>query len=120
MNKKRPHLVVEGSRGDFKEFQQTFPEFSKKITDLELFGSEEWAFIVNVGENFDNTVQEDDIMDFLVEYYIELGYLRENHAVEMSAVAYISNSHPAGMLSFDPEVIGLCAGLSIQLQVLPA
>ena len=119
MNKKRPHLVVEGSRGDFKEFQRGFPEFSEKITDLESFGSEDWAFIVNFGEQFDNTAQESDLMDFLVEYYIELAYLRENHAVEMSAVAYISNSHPAGMLSFDPEIIGLCAGLSIQLKVLP-
>lgn len=120
MSKQRPHIVVEASKGDFEEFRSGYPEFCEKITDFESLGREEWVFIFNFGEQFENTAQESDLMDFLVEYYVELAYLRENHDVEISAVTYISNTHPAGMLSFDPETIGLCAGLSIQLQVYPA
>lgn len=117
---KRPHLVVEGNMGEFEEFKAEYPEFCEKITNFYSSGSDSWAFEVNYGGQFDKTPKESDLMDFLIEYYIELAYLRENHAVEMSAVSYISNSHPAGMVSFEPETIGLCAGLSIQLQIIPA
>ncbi len=117
---KRPHLVVEGNMGNFEEFKEGYPEFCEKITEFDSFGSNSWAFVVNYGDQFDKTSQGSDLMDFLIEHYIELAYLRENHAVEMSAVSYISDSHPAGMISFEPETIGFCAGLSIQLQIIPA
>ena len=119
MDEKRPHLVVEGSTGDFNEFREVYPEFCAKISDFEKFENDHWGFVVVFRERFDITDQEGDLMDFLVEHYIELGYLRENHGVQMSAALYISPAHPGGMLSFDPEVIGLCAGLGIELQVHP-
>jgi hypothetical protein len=117
MEERRAHLSVDGRLGAFEEFRETYPDFCNMSSNFQKFSKGDWQFIVIFGEEADGSAQESDLMDLLLDHYNELGYLRENHAAEIRALLYIGSSHPAGMLSFDPEVLGLCAGLGIELQI---
>ena len=119
MDENRPRLIVEAKLGDADDFRSVYPDFWAKVSDFEQFGEDEWGFLVVFGGRYDKTVQEDDLMDFLVENHIELSYLRANYGAQLAAELYISASHPAGMLAFEPELLGLCGGLGIRLEITP-
>ena len=113
----RSHLLVETRLGDIDEFLEDYPEFCKNISDLEKFSDNECAFFYNFEDQFYETIQQDDLFEFLKDFYIEIADLRDTYAAEMSATIYFDKKHPAGMITFDPEIIGLCAGLGISLKI---
>ena len=113
----RSHLTFDTRLGDIDEFFEDYPEFCKNISDIEKDSDNECSFSYYFENQFYETMQEDDLFEFLKKFYNEIADLRDAYAAEMEVTIYFDKKLPVGMITFDPEIIGLCAGLGISLKI---